>query len=184
MKCVSTPLLVEALPFWLGTSRPGALHRFGASSPSWSDQVLAVADGATARVAAAWDTVTSYPGRAAAQASAFARGQLIAAASDFATAAKAAYEGGYQTAAKALEELSDRASAAAAKVMGNLSDAFRNFWGFSPGAIPEALGVGALLLLVGAFALAWSPGGQGAILALGRSAPQLAGTLARVAAVV
>jgi len=46
------------------------------------------------------------------------------------------------------------------------------------------VGVGVVLLAAAAFALAFSPGGQGGILALSRAAPQLAASLARLGLVL
>lgn len=180
MKCVPSTQLLLALPGFLGTTRAAAHVSilgcccFGAEAPSWSDQILALADGAAARMASTWDAVTRWPGQAAGDAASWARGQFIAAARDFQTAAIQAGQAGLTAASQALTELADRASQAAAKVATNMGDAFQNFWGFEPGDLPKFGAFVAVLLLVGAFALAWSPGGQGAIVALGRSAPGIA----------
>jgi len=184
MSCVPSHMLILALPAYLGTTRSAAVQGFGDGTPSTADQILAVADGASARVANAWDAVTSWPGRAAGDAASWARGQLISAANDFQTAAIHAASMGLDQGSRVLALLAERASEAAAQVGENMHDAFRNFWGFDPGAVPEFVGVGVVLLAAAAFALAFSPGGQGGILALSRAAPQLAASLARLGLVL
>lgn len=179
MNCVPTEQLFMALPGFLGTNRTrarvmilGCACGMGAE-PSWSDQILALADGAGARIGAAWDQVVSWPGRSYDQAARWARGQFIAAAQDFQQAAIQAAQAGLGAASSALAELADRASAAAAQVGANLNEAFSNFWGFEPGDIPRFGAIVAVLVIVGIFALAWSPAGQGAILAYGRGMPEV-----------
>lgn len=174
--------LLQILPFALGTQRRpvvqgfGAIPhracmgcilgigcsgrcyvRFGADSPSWSDQVLQLADRGAARVSSALSTAASLPGNMAHQAAAWTRGELLAAQADFIKAAQASKNAGLDAASSIIDTLSKRTQDALAALGKGAGDAFRGFWGLSPaGFIGGAAVLGAAVIL----ALGLSGGGQ------------------------